>query len=96
MASARDVTLAHTCIVFPNVPLHCVCQHMQAWRWYFEHVGKGKCSIVDTWWQTETGGHLMTPMPGITPMKVGPSYLAHVILIDAQQLLRHEQCRTQA
>ncbi|CAM9096495.1 unnamed protein product [Chrysoparadoxa australica] len=43
----------------------------EAWRWYFEHVGKGKCSLVDTWWQTETGGHLMTPLPGATPMKPG-------------------------
>ena len=36
----------------------------EAWNWYNEVVGKGKCPIVDTWWQTETGGHMMTPLPG--------------------------------
>ncbi len=43
----------------------------EAWRWYFEVVGDKKCSIADTYWQTETGGHLMTPLPGVTPMKPG-------------------------
>ena len=43
----------------------------EAWRWYHEVVGKGKCPIVDTWWQTETGGILITPLPGATPMKPG-------------------------
>ena len=36
----------------------------QVWRWYHEVVGGGHCSIVDTWWQTETGGHMITPLPG--------------------------------
>ncbi|MEM5829431.1 MAG: acetate--CoA ligase [Candidatus Aenigmatarchaeota archaeon] len=40
-----------------------------AWNWYFENVGKRKCIIVDTWWQTETGGILITPLPGIGPFK---------------------------
>ncbi|MFO8128668.1 MAG: acetate--CoA ligase [Bacteroidales bacterium] len=44
----------------------------EAWRWYHDIVGKGKCPIVDTWWQTETGGILITPLAGITPTK--PSY----------------------
>ncbi len=43
----------------------------EAWNWYNEVVGKGKCPIVDTWWQTETGGHLMTPLPGATATKPG-------------------------
>jgi len=43
----------------------------EAWMWYQEHVGKGNCPIVDTWWQTETGGIMITPLPGITPTKPG-------------------------
>ncbi|HIY77229.1 MAG TPA: acetate--CoA ligase [Candidatus Sphingobacterium stercorigallinarum] len=39
----------------------------EAWEWYHDKVGKGKCPIVDTWWQTENGGHLITPIAGITP-----------------------------
>jgi acyl-coenzyme A synthetase/AMP-(fatty) acid ligase len=35
--------------------------------WYHEQVGGGRCPIVDTWWQTETGGHMITPLPGVTP-----------------------------
>ncbi|MFQ6677470.1 MAG: acetate--CoA ligase [Fidelibacterota bacterium] len=41
------------------------------WMWYYNIVGKGKCPIVDTWWQTETGGILITPLPGATPIKPG-------------------------
>lgn len=40
-----------------------------AWKWYYEEIGGGKCSIVDTYWQTETGGHIVTPLPGATPIK---------------------------
>jgi acetyl-CoA synthetase len=43
----------------------------EAWNWYNEVVGKGKSPIVDTWWQTETGGHLLTPLPGATETKPG-------------------------
>ncbi|MEW6351728.1 MAG: acetate--CoA ligase [Thermodesulfobacteriota bacterium] len=43
----------------------------EAWRWYFHHVGRDWCPIVDTWWQTETGGHMMTPLPGVAPIKPG-------------------------
>lgn len=43
----------------------------EAWLWYYNVVGNGKCSIVDTFWQTETGGHVITPLPGATPMKPG-------------------------
>lgn len=43
----------------------------EAWEWYYNIVGEGRCPIVDTWWQTETGGHLITPLPGATPLKPG-------------------------
>ncbi|WP_421701106.1 acetate--CoA ligase [Aliiroseovarius sp.] len=43
----------------------------EAWNWYNENVGKGNCPIVDTWWQTETGGHMMTPLPGAHATKPG-------------------------
>ncbi len=43
----------------------------EAWMWYHETVGGGRCPIVDTWWQTETGGHMITPLPGATPTKPG-------------------------
>tara|TARA_B100000073_G_scaffold332491_1_gene323009 strand:+ start:1190 stop:3115 length:1926 start_codon:yes stop_codon:yes gene_type:complete len=45
------------------------------WKWYFEVVGKTKCPIVDTWWQTETGGILISPLPGATPTKPGSATL---------------------
>jgi len=47
----------------------------EAWRWYYEIVGNGKCPIVDTWWQTETGGILITPLPGAIPLKPGSATL---------------------
>ena len=43
----------------------------EAWKWYRHHIGRDVCPIVDTWWQTETGGHLLTPLPGATPTKPG-------------------------
>ena len=43
----------------------------EAWRWFHEVVGDGRCPIVDTWWQTETGGHLITPLPGAIALKPG-------------------------
>jgi acetyl-CoA synthetase len=43
----------------------------EAWEWYYRVVGKKKCSIVDTWWQTETGGIMITPLPGATELKAG-------------------------
>ncbi|MFB1029903.1 MAG: acetate--CoA ligase, partial [Thauera sp.] len=42
-----------------------------AWEWYYENVGGGRCPIVDTFWQTETGGHMITPLPGVTPLVPG-------------------------
>ncbi|OCX54669.1 acetate--CoA ligase [Mucilaginibacter sp. PPCGB 2223] len=47
----------------------------EAWHWYDEKVGHGKCPIVDTWWQTENGGHMITPIAGITPTKPGYAML---------------------
>ncbi|MDZ7662685.1 acetate--CoA ligase [Thiohalophilus sp.] len=43
----------------------------EAWEWYYKVVGDNRCPIVDTWWQTETGGHLITPLPGATRLKPG-------------------------
>jgi acetyl-CoA synthetase len=47
----------------------------EAWMWYYRTVGNERCPIVDTWWQTETGGHLITPLPGVTPLKPGSATL---------------------
>jgi acetyl-CoA synthetase len=58
----------------------------EAWEWYHRVVGGGRCSIVDTWWQTETGGHLLTPLPGATAMKPGsatlPFFGIEPVLVD--------------
>jgi len=57
----------------------------EAWMWYYQTVGNSRCPIVDTWWQTETGGHLITPLPGVTPLKPGsctlplPGIMADVV-----------------
>jgi acetyl-CoA synthetase len=47
----------------------------EAWEWYYHVVGNGRCPIMDTWWQTETGGILITPLPGVTPLKPGSATL---------------------
>lgn len=47
----------------------------EAWEWYYNVVGARRCPVVDTWWQTETGGHLITPLPGATPLKPGSAAL---------------------
>jgi acetyl-CoA synthetase len=58
----------------------------EAWRWYYEVVGKSKCTVVDTYWQTETGGHVVTNIPGVTPMKPGsctlPFYGIDSVVLD--------------
>ncbi|MFD0982514.1 acetate--CoA ligase [Tropicimonas aquimaris] len=60
----------------------------EAWNWYNEKVGKGKCPIVDTWWQTETGGHLITPLPGAISTKPGsatkPFFGVQPVILDPQ------------
>ncbi|WP_042426481.1 acetate--CoA ligase [Comamonas granuli] len=43
----------------------------EAWMWYYRHVGGERCPVIDTWWQTETGGHIMNPLPGATPLVPG-------------------------
>ena len=43
----------------------------EAWQWYHKYVGRGRCEIVDTWWQTETGGSMIAPLPGVIPTKPG-------------------------
>lgn len=59
----------------------------EAWRWYHDVVGEGRRPIVDTWWQTETGGMMITPLPGATPLKPGsatlPFYGVEPALVDA-------------
>jgi acetyl-CoA synthetase len=47
----------------------------EAWNWYYQVVGDSRCPIVDTWWQTETGAHMITPLPGATPLKPGSATL---------------------
>lgn len=47
----------------------------EAWLWYQEAIGGGRCPVVDTWWQTETGGHVISPLPGATPTKPGSATL---------------------
>jgi acetyl-CoA synthetase len=47
----------------------------EVWRWYHDVVGEGRCAVVDTWWQTETGGIIITPLPGVTPTKPGSATL---------------------
>ena len=47
----------------------------EAWMWYYKTIGGSRCPIVDTWWQTETGGHMITPLPGCTPCKPGSATL---------------------
>mgnify|MGYP003962873899 FL=1 len=58
----------------------------EAWEWYYNVVGEGRCPIVDTWWQTETGGHLITPLPGAHPLKPGaasrPFFGVQPVLLD--------------
>ncbi|MBV8937489.1 MAG: acetate--CoA ligase [Alphaproteobacteria bacterium] len=58
----------------------------EAWLWYYDHVGEQRCPIVDTWWQTETGGILITPIPGATPLKPGsatrPFFGVKPVIVD--------------
>ncbi len=59
----------------------------EAWHWYHVNIGKEKAPIVDTWWQTETGGHLLTPLPGAIPTKPGsatlPFFGVQPVILDA-------------
>jgi acetyl-CoA synthetase len=60
----------------------------EAWIWYQEHIGGGRCPIVDTWWQTETGGIMITPLPGVTATKPGSATIPfpgiEAVLLDGE------------
>ena len=64
----------------------------KAWKWYYEHIGGGGCPIVDTWWQTETGGMMITTLPGVGTMKPGaagpplPGIDARVVDADGEEV----------
>jgi acetyl-CoA synthetase len=58
----------------------------EAWRWYYEVIGRSNCSVADTYWQTETGGHVIANLPGAVPMKPGsctlPCYGIDTVVLD--------------
>ena len=60
----------------------------EAWEWYYQVVGDSRCPIVDTWWQTETGAHMITPLPGATDLKPGsaavPFFGVQLALMDEE------------
>ena len=60
----------------------------EAWDWYYRTIGDSRCPVVDTWWQTETGGHMLTPLPGATDLKPGsatqPFFGVQPILLDTE------------
>ncbi len=64
----------------------------EAWEWYYEVVGEGRCPIVDTWWQTETGGILISPLPGATDLKPGsatrPFFGVQPAIVDAEGVVQ--------
>ncbi|MBE7638178.1 acetate--CoA ligase [Sneathiella sp. P13V-1] len=68
----------------------------EAWRWYHDVVGDGRCQIVDTWWQTETGGILITPLPGATDLKPGsatrPFFGVEPLMVDNDGNVLEGEC----
>ena len=68
----------------------------EAWRWYYEVVGESRCPIVDTWWQTETGGMLISPLPGATDLKPGsatkPLFGVEPAIVDGEGNILHGAC----
>ncbi|WP_126173519.1 acetate--CoA ligase [Altericroceibacterium xinjiangense] len=68
----------------------------EAWEWYYHVVGDSRCPIVDTWWQTETGGHMITPFPGATPLKPGsaatPMFGVVPQIVDGEGQLQEGAC----
>ena len=60
----------------------------EAWEWYYQTIGGSRCPVVDTWWQTETGAHMLTPLPGATDLKPGsatlPFFGVEPILLDTE------------
>jgi acetyl-CoA synthetase len=69
----------------------------EAWMWYYQVIGGERCPIVDTWWQTETGAHMISPLPGVTPLKPGsctrplPGIAADVVDADGQSITQPDQ-----
>ncbi len=70
--------------------------NQEAWLWYHGVVGEGRCPIVDTWWQTETGGHMITPLPGATATKPGsatkPFFGVQPVIVDGEGRELHGAC----
>ena len=68
----------------------------EAWLWYFKNVGNNKCPIMDTWWQTETGGILITPLPGVTDLKPGsatlPFFGIKPAIVDKEGKVLENEC----
>ena len=66
----------------------------EAWLWYYKHVGKERCGIVDAWWQTETGGHMIAPFPGAIPTKPGsatkPFYGVQPVMLSPEGRLQEQ------
>ncbi len=60
----------------------------EAWRWYYYNIGSSRCPIIDTWWQTETGGHMLTSLPGVTALKPGscgqPFFGVDPVILDTK------------
>ncbi|MEO5939133.1 MAG: acetate--CoA ligase [Sphingomonas sp.] len=68
----------------------------EAWRWYHDVVGERRCPIVDTWWQTETGGHMITPLPGATDLKPGSATFpfpgVDPQIVDSEGVIQNGAC----
>ncbi len=68
----------------------------EAWEWYYHVVGDDRCPVVDTWWQTETGGHLITPLPGATALKPGsatvPFFGVMPAIVDSEGDILEGEC----
>ena len=69
----------------------------EAWEWYYQVVGDSRCPVVDTWWQTETGGHLITPLPGATDLKPGsaskPFFGIQPAIVDENGKILEGECQ---
>jgi len=68
----------------------------EAWLWYYRVVGDERCPVIDTWWQTETGGHMITPLPGATPLKPGsatrPFFGIKPVIVDGEGCVLEGAC----
>lgn len=68
----------------------------EAWLWYYRVVGEERCPVIDTWWQTETGGHMITPLPGATNLKPGsathPFFGVQPVIVDAEGNILEGAC----